>query len=234
MSDNLKTIYRAIALFQSKCPVVPKDSKGYNYKYADLVTIVETIKPYMAEFKLGYVQSIIQHSETNKIGIKTVLFEYESGESIECELYSDIVDGGNKMTKIQTLGSYITYLRRYSLSCMLGLVTDVDDDGASTGAATQKNTQKNEPPKNEPPKEIKVVISEEELALLFETFDLQKLQDAYKKYDLKTNEALNKHYQLVNWGLTATKEKIETRLNGDISNFTNKQIEYLELQISKK
>ncbi len=43
------------------------------------------------------------------------------------------------MNAFQVLGSQITYLRRYSLSSMLGLVTDVDADASGEQLPTKKS-----------------------------------------------------------------------------------------------
>ena len=41
--------------------------------------------------------------------------------------------GQGKMSAIQSIGSNITYMRRYALSAILGIVTDEDKDGSDTG-----------------------------------------------------------------------------------------------------
>lgn len=142
----MKTIYKALADFQQEVPVILKGTSGYGYKYADLPAIFETINPILKKYKLGFTQLI---EGTN---IKTILFHVESAERIESltempidsliyeevtkkdktgkEYKTNIIKGFEGMNKAQAIGSLITYFRRYSLSSLLGLVTDVDTDGS--------------------------------------------------------------------------------------------------------
>ena len=132
----MKEIYKALANFQYEIPIIHKDSKGFSYTYTDLPEIVRVIAPYLKKHGLGFTQLI----EGNQL--KTIIFHYESGESIESS--ADIPEETMKgMNKFQTLGSAITYLRRYMLSSALGLVTDKDLDATSLedklGRATNEN-----------------------------------------------------------------------------------------------
>lgn len=120
----MKNLYKALADFQQEVPAIYKNAKGYSYKFADLGEITDIIKPILKKHGLGYVQPIEGSS------IKTIVFHAESGESIESS--ADIPQGVQLkgMNDFQVLGSAITYLRRYSLSSMLGLITDEDADAA--------------------------------------------------------------------------------------------------------
>ena len=142
-NSNMKTIYKALANFQQEVPVILKETSGYGYKYADLPKILEIINPLLKKNKLGFAQPL------NGKTLKTIIFEIESGETLESKVempidsinYEEIVDkNGNKksvikgfegMNKAQAIGSLITYFRRYALSSMLGLVTDIDSNGSS-------------------------------------------------------------------------------------------------------
>lgn len=120
----MKNIYKALANFQQEVPTILKDSQGYGYLYADLPAIFEVINPLMKKHGLGFYQAV------NRNQIKTVIFHIESGETIESE--TDIPQGVQLkgMNDFQVLGSAITYIKRYALSSMLGLVTDKDTDAS--------------------------------------------------------------------------------------------------------
>jgi len=120
----MKNLFKALAAFQNEVPIIHKDTTGYGYTYADLPKIIETINPLLKKHGLGYTQPI------GKGVITTIVFHIESGESIESEV--TIPEGVNLkgMNEFQVLGSAITYLRRYSLSSVLGLVTDKDTNAA--------------------------------------------------------------------------------------------------------
>jgi hypothetical protein len=117
-----KKLFSALSQFQKKCPVIHKGTQGYGYSYADLPAIFDVINPILAEFSLGFTQPICGTK------VKTILFHVESGETLESE--TDIPQGVAlaKMNEFQVLGSAITYIRRYALSSMLGIITDKDTD----------------------------------------------------------------------------------------------------------
>lgn len=120
----MKSLYKALSDFQQEVPNIYKNAKGYGYKFADLGEINDIIKPILKKHGLGYAQPL----DGDKI--KTIIFHVESGESIESS--ANIPQGVQLkgMNDFQVLGSGITYLRRYSLSSMLGLITDEDADAA--------------------------------------------------------------------------------------------------------
>jgi hypothetical protein len=142
----MKSIYKSLAAFQQEVPTIHKGTKGYGYSYADLPHIFETINPLLSKHKLGFTQTV------NGTQLCTTIFHIESGETIEgC---ADIPQGVTLkgMNDFQVLGSAITYMRRYQLSAMLGLVTDKDTD-AGGEQVKMKQTMK--------PQSSKVVVKED-------------------------------------------------------------------------
>ena len=118
----MKNLFKALANFQQEVPVIHKGTKGYGYSYADLPAIFEVINPLLKSNGLGFTQLMESKS------IKTIVFHIESGETLES--VTDIPQDVSlaKMNEFQVLGSAITYIRRYALSSLLGLVTDKDTD----------------------------------------------------------------------------------------------------------
>ena len=131
----MKNIYKALADFQQKVPTILKDTQGYGYRYADLPAIFEVINPLLKENGLGFYQAV------NGTKIKTVIFHIESGEIIGSE--TDIPQGValKGMNDFQVLGSAITYIKRYALSSLLGLVTDKDTDAGGEQVVDYGNTK---------------------------------------------------------------------------------------------
>lgn len=114
-------LFKALSKFQSECPTIHKGTKGHNYSYADLPTIFDVINPILEKNNLVLTQLL------EGTGLRTILVHTESGQSIDT--LTDIPDVELKsMNKFQSNGSGITYYRRYSLSSMLGIVTDKDTD----------------------------------------------------------------------------------------------------------
>jgi len=117
-------LYKSLAAFQQECPVIHKATKGYGYSYSDLPTIFNIINPLLKKHNLGFTQLIQGQA------IQTVLFSTETGETMES--LTDIPSNVNLkgMNEFQVLGSAVTYIRRYALSSMLGIVTDKDTDAS--------------------------------------------------------------------------------------------------------
>jgi len=131
MESKIK-LYKALAGFQQECPVIHQGTKGYGYTYSSLTEILSIINPIMKKHNLGFTQ-LIQNDT-----IQTIVFETTTGQSIESNIS---VPGDVKlkgMNDFQVLGSAITYCRRYSISSILGIVTDKDIDGS--GEQSKKST----------------------------------------------------------------------------------------------
>jgi len=131
MATENTNIYKALATFQQECPVIHKGTSGYGYSYADLPTIFSIINPILQSNGLGFTQ-LIQDG-----AIETILFHTESGQTIKSVTSIPENVSLKGMNEYQVLGSAITYIRRYALSSLLGVVTDKDTD-----AATPKQVRK--------------------------------------------------------------------------------------------
>tara|TARA_R110000772_G_C13145085_1_gene424397 strand:+ start:43 stop:579 length:537 start_codon:yes stop_codon:yes gene_type:complete len=119
----MKNLFKALSQFQQEVPVIHQNTKGYNYTYADLKIVFDVIKPLLKKHGLGFTQYLSGDD------LATILFHTESGERLDSFVTIPKVQlkGQNEF---QALGSGITYLRRYSLSCLLCLITDKDADAA--------------------------------------------------------------------------------------------------------
>lgn len=128
-----KAFDMAIAAAKAEIPVVVKNAKGHNDKrYADFAAIARAIDPVISKHGLSYRFRTVQ---TDKISVTCVL-SHEAGHYEENTLTALADTSGNK-NAIQSIGSTLTYLQRYSLVQALGIAASEDDDGraASTGEA---------------------------------------------------------------------------------------------------
>lgn len=132
----MKNLYKALANFQQEVEVIHKDTPGYGYSYTDLPAIFKAINPLMKKHGLGFYQSVIGSN------LDTTVFHVESGEEIKSSIPIPENVELAKMNQFQVLGSAITYIRRYALSSMLGLVTDKDTD--ASGEQVNKKSAKAE------------------------------------------------------------------------------------------
>lgn len=138
MSKATKNIYQALWEFQSEVRTVEKNAKGYGYKYASLDKIINTIGDSLTKSKLVYRH--YQKTINDRDYVVCELVHIESGEKLHTAMPL-VTDKAGKMTAIQQLGSARSYLRRYTLIDILGLVAEEDNDGASMPTSTPKTSQ---------------------------------------------------------------------------------------------
>jgi hypothetical protein len=118
---------------------------GYEYKYADLSEYLNTIRGPLSECGLALVQVIEIKDEHPDQEFLVTMIIHESGEWIKStfNLKSQAVlskDGRNRINDMQSLGSGISYLRRYAIAAICGLGQE-DDDGARSKHNAQKKQQ---------------------------------------------------------------------------------------------
>ena len=129
-SDSIKNIAKAQCSLQSEIKDINKDAKGYGYKYTSLDALVKYLRPLLTKNGLSFMQ--MPKGDDSTVGLETI-FMHESGEWIESSVYAPIADLKG-MNTYQSIGSAITYLRRYSLSAFVGIASDEDNDASGTQA----------------------------------------------------------------------------------------------------
>lgn len=118
----MTTIHKALvaALKDIKNPSFDRENTHFRNKYATLASHVEAARTALAKHGLAVIQPL-SDSTDGRFTVKTILV-HESGETMESSIsFGPIADP-------QKLGSAVTYLRRYSLASMLGIVGEDDDD----------------------------------------------------------------------------------------------------------
>ena len=136
-SDSIKNLATALCAFQASVEAITKDSTNpfFKSKYASLSAIIEDTRDLLAKNGLSYAQfpSLVTNADGTRsfAGLTTILM-HTSGEWIESGFPVNAVD-----EKPQSVGSAITYARRYALQSILGLQVE-DDDG---NAASQPKPQ---------------------------------------------------------------------------------------------
>jgi hypothetical protein len=118
----MKHLFKSLAEFQQEVPTIHKATQGYGYTYADLPKIFEVINPLLKKHGLGFTQLI------NGTELVTIVFHVETGETIESKTAIPQGVQLKGMNDFQVLGSAISYLRRYCISSILGIVSDKDTD----------------------------------------------------------------------------------------------------------
>ena len=192
-------LYTQLAKFQQEVGTINKDSKGYGYNYASLDNIVAIITPFLKENNLGFTHTF------DGTDIICTLFSTEDENVITSRLSlpQETLKG---MNMSQSMGASITYARRYTLSAILGLVTDEDTDGVAKTASGDKNASQGQNMAN------KKWFS-------LETFDGKPIDDNIKKVQMlnekyKTAPEIIKYIEGKGYSLSKkAREQIEVLIN---------------------
>lgn len=134
-SSELDKLFEALAKAQLEMEVAKTSSINpyFKSKYADLASVVKASRAYLAKNGLCIIQRTSLNDE-NETFLHTRLC-HASGQWIE-----SLMAIKPPKNDIQTIGSYITYLRRYMYASLVGVVAnEEDDDGESAMQAPRKN-----------------------------------------------------------------------------------------------
>ena len=119
----MKDIYSALIKAQSQFLTIEKNTVvkagKFNFKFASYSAICEAIRKPLGDNNLAFIHCRTSGDDVNSDRLETVLI-HESGESITT---SQPVPN---ITDAQQYGAWLTYMRRYQLSALLGLATDED------------------------------------------------------------------------------------------------------------
>lgn len=139
-SETIINLSKALVETQKELKQPLKDAKNPFFKseYVPLENVAEAITESATKHGLAFSQYATT-TETGNVSVGTIVF-HESGEFIEFPPL--ILKPEN--TKPQSIGSAITYAKRYSLSAVFGITSDKDDDGnkANGNGEPQKQQQK--------------------------------------------------------------------------------------------
>lgn len=129
MADD-KEILKAIDLVKKSLKPLKKTKTSADgaYKYVTLDDVMEILKKTLPKYKLGFVQFLEEKDGNNCL--KTIVF-HESGQNVTSSaLIPDIKD--DFLSTMQSVGSNITYMRRYALCTIFGICSEDDTDGQSS------------------------------------------------------------------------------------------------------
>lgn len=128
-SPSIGAIGAALAKAQAAFGELLKDKEAtvkmkaggeYTYSYANLASAYEAIRLPLSAQEVAVVQQVT--TTERSVSVRTVLV-HSSGEWLAAT-----ITGGADTSDMRSLGSAITYLRRYGLLGLVGLAAD-DDDG---------------------------------------------------------------------------------------------------------
>jgi len=119
----------AIANAKAEIPPIQRNAKGHNDRmYLSFDQIARVVDPIITKHGLSYR---FRTRQDDRIHVTCVL-AHKGGHFEETTLAAPADTSGSK-NAIQSIGSTLTYLQRYSLVQSLGLAATNDDDGHSAG-----------------------------------------------------------------------------------------------------
>jgi hypothetical protein len=106
------------------------------YRYESFADVAKVVDPVFAAHGLSYRFRVSQKADQVTV---TCIVSHADGYSEETSPLEAKVDpGATGMSMVQSLGSALTYLQRYSLRAAIGLAAGVDDDGRGAGGTSPK------------------------------------------------------------------------------------------------
>lgn len=142
MSDPKAEWAAAFTAAQAAMPSIPKSKRatietrgggGYSYAYADLPSIIEAIQPVLKAHGLAVAQSVT--GGDGQVGVETRI--YHTAGHVESFGPLHLPAGGDA----RSVGSAVTYARRYALCAALGIAADEDDDGQAARPGDSRTVQ---------------------------------------------------------------------------------------------
>ena len=140
-SDSIANLTLALSIVQGKMTHAIKDSSNpfFKSKYADLESVWDVCRSLLSENGLAVMQfpgdiNFVQLEKENgdiniatKMSLTTII-SHKSGEFISQEMSVPVTK-----PDAQGAGSALTYMRRYALAAVVGVV-QADDDGNAASA----------------------------------------------------------------------------------------------------
>jgi len=154
-SETIGKLAEALSKAQGMIKGAIKDSNNpfFRSTYADLASVWEACREPLSANGLSIVQ-ITEISGDSKLCLVTILLhnsgEYVTGRYPITPMRQAKDVGWEPSNDPQSLGSAITYARRYALSAIIGIAPEDDDGEAAVGRGPKK-----EPPKVPPKEPIK-------------------------------------------------------------------------------
>ncbi len=172
-SENLNELAMALAKAQGEISPAIKDSANpfFKSKYADLNSIWSSAREPLSKNGLAIIQTT-EKDNGGQLNLITTLV-HSSGQWVKS--YMPVIQA---KTDIQSLGSALTYCRRYSLSAICGISTDEDDDGEKSMARTKEETKPKPKLSKDQIEELSLIVgncSEEYQTQIWEGLKTQKV-----------------------------------------------------------
>jgi len=141
-SETISALTEALAKAQGAFPAVQKSGKNEHLRnqYSTLDDIIAAVRKPLAANGLSFLQPLVS-LEDGLLVLETVLM-HQTGEWVSSEVAVPSLSGNRAVNELQAFGSALTYMRRYTLTAMLGVTSEEDVDGNGDSGNGQKPTTK--------------------------------------------------------------------------------------------
>lgn len=156
-SEVINELAGALSKAQGEMQAAIKDKVNPFFKssYADLGSVWDAARPVLSKYGLCVMQTTEMTADGARIIMVTTL-AHTSGQWMKSFLPLNPSKNDS-----QGIGAAITYLRRYSLSAIVGVVCDEDDDGETAvgrGKSEHKQNGNQQNPVNKEPEATVAVV----------------------------------------------------------------------------
>ena len=132
-SESIANLTLALSIVQGKMSHAVKDSANpfFKSKYADLESVWDACRSLLAENGLAVMQFPGLYTDHDKSMSLTTVISHKSGEYLSQEMSVPVTKAD-----AQGAGSALTYMRRYALAAVVGVV-QADDDGNAAALSSK-------------------------------------------------------------------------------------------------
>ena len=133
-SESITNLTIALSYVQGKMSYAIKDSANpfFKSKYADLESVWGACRDLLSAHGIAIMQFPGLYSELDKSMSLTTIISHKSGEWMSQEMSVPVTKAD-----AQGAGSAITYMRRYALAAVVGVVQADDDGNAASNPASK-------------------------------------------------------------------------------------------------
>lgn len=137
MSDNVQQLFAGLVKLRAKIkqPTKSKSNHFFKSEYVDLEGVQKAIDEAKEGTGIDYSQ-FVETSPDGRTGVSTMVYSDKGEYIITDPLYLQPVKNDP-----QGNGSVVTYSRRYQLSALFGISSDIDDDGNNASGNQQNRRQ---------------------------------------------------------------------------------------------
>jgi hypothetical protein len=168
-AGEMGALYAALAKAQGAFPVIETtrmvEYSGRKFWYAELGEVIAKTRPVLSANGLCLLQCVHGLGEKR---VLTTKLAHASGASLSLHIELPECETPQK------LGSALTYLKRYSLSGLLFVASEDDDDGNVASGTPKQTSPKAAPPPRDKPPETQAKPSAMSSALKRKIFDLSQ------------------------------------------------------------